>query len=161
MRRLTAPKISCFYIQLWLSFLPAALRLWWPSFSPDWPSALNLFLFLFVLFFLFIFFIFHYFSFIFDYYSLGLIFKLFWSLSGPFVVSSLCLTASLSLSLICCTLWANCHPFASFGDSFLYPPVSPFIFFRGFQFVTAHAIHRMRGFFFLVIFYLKLFLQCQ
>ena len=78
----------------------AALRLWWPSFSPDWPSALNLFLFLFSLFFLFIFFIFRYFSFIFDCCSLGLLFVLYWSLSGPFVVSSLCLAASLSLSLI-------------------------------------------------------------
>ena len=78
-----APKINCSMCSVRLPFLPGSPSALVAVFSAGLTFGFKPFLFLFVLFFLFIFFIFHYFSFIFVYYSLGLILKLFWSLSGP------------------------------------------------------------------------------
>ena len=50
--------VSCLYVHCGYLSCRAALRLWWPSFSPDWPSAFDFFLFLLFLIFPFLLFLF-------------------------------------------------------------------------------------------------------
>ena len=73
MRRRGAKKLIVFMCIIGCHSCRAALRLWWPSFSPDWPSAVNFFLLLFFIIFPLLLFLFFLFLFVLFVYCLLLI----------------------------------------------------------------------------------------
>ena len=118
----------------------AALRLWWPSFPPDWPSALNFFLV--SIFLIFPCFIFFYFSFICCYFLLFLvIINCFCWLLLYFLTSfeverclQLCWATNQAFAWSCWLLWCHRSPFASF-TCFIFMrwcPLSLFLYFSVF-----------------------------
>ena len=133
MRRLTTPKIICFYVHLssdsaFTGRLPASIL---PL--PAASQLINFFLFLFFLFFAFLFFLF-FIIFIFNCFLSLLFFPL---CEVEFLGRQLCLTAWPELvdSFVCCELWASCHPFASSRSLASVPLVPFYFFFRRFTLV--------------------------
>ena len=119
----------------------AALRLCWPSFSPDWPSALNFFLLLFFLFFPFLLFLlfFFYFSLVFlFFFGFGVFFFIFIVLLTTFEVFMVLVALLVDCSGLKLTFVAGSEsipPFASFTSFVVicWCPLSLFLFFPCFE----------------------------
>ena len=150
---LCSPKISCFYVQVVrLPFLPGSASALMAVFSAGLTFGFKPFPFFICIIFPYFYFCLFvlYFSFIFRFNFCCLV------LSGPFVVSLLCLAASLSLSLIVvCSELAATH-LQALELVLVVLPCPLLCFFRKFLFWTAHAIHRMHGFFSSVFFFAKI-----